>query len=180
MRKCGDCQLCCRLLAVKAIDKKAGERCRHQKFHKGCAVYRKPGMPPECAIWNCRWLTSDDTANLRRPDNAHYVIDIMPDFVTARDNDTGKTFDIQVVQVWVDPSYPFAHRDPALRAYLNRRGKDGIAAIIRYDGSRGFTLFPPSMTGEDWITIEGQSTGRDHTPREIHEALGAMRIETEL
>ena len=55
------------------------------------------------------------------------------------------------MQVWVDPLYPDAHRDPALRAYLLRRGEQGIAAIIRYSSSRGFVLFPPNMaTDGQW------------------------------
>lgn len=176
MRKCGDCQLCCRLLAVKAIDKKAGERCRHQKFHKGCAVYRKPGMPPECAIWNCRWLVNDDTADISRPDHSHYVIDIMPDFITTRDNETGEVNHIQIVQIWIDPKYPDAHRDPALRAYLDRRGKDGIAGLIRYDDTLAFVIFPPSMTGGDWIETKSQSAGARHTMRDIQNSLGPVRM----
>ena len=66
-RRCGDCQLCCKLLPVGALGKAAGERCRHQRHHKGCAVYRKRGFPSECGAWSCRWLVEDDTADLSRP-----------------------------------------------------------------------------------------------------------------
>ena len=126
-RQCGDCQLCCKLLPVKTLAKGAGVRCGHQRAHKGCAVYRRPGMPAECALWVCRWLINDDAAVLRRPDRAHYVIDVVPDFVTLQEDETGKVQHIQVVQVWVDPGFPDAHRDPALRAWLNRRGLHGVA-----------------------------------------------------
>jgi hypothetical protein len=58
-RECGDCQLCCRLLQVPPLGKKAGQRCQYQKFGKGCAVYHTAKMPPECRLWNCRWISRD-------------------------------------------------------------------------------------------------------------------------
>ena len=154
-RECGDCQLCCKLLPVPPLGKKAGEKCKHQKFGKGCAVYHKPGMPRDCMWWNCRWLVNDDTADLSRPDRSHYVIDISPDHVTLQDNETKKTFAVQVVQIWIDPKYPDAHRDPALRAYLLRRGEQGIAALVRYDNRRAVSVFPPNMIGGDGTAPEG-------------------------
>jgi len=174
-RQCSDCQLCCRLLPVPPLNKKAGERCQHQKFGKGCAVYDKPGiildgertrmadpkmeMPMACRLWNCRWLVNDDTADLSRPDRSHYVIDVVPDFITLQDNVTGKRIDVQVVQIWIDPAHPDAHRDPKLRAYLLRRSEEGIAAIVRYDARKAVILFPPSMIGgtppDGWLRPDG-------------------------
>jgi hypothetical protein len=119
-RQCGDC---CKLLPVPPLQKAAGVACRFQKFHKGCAVYHKPEMPPECSIWNCRWLVTDDTDELSRPDRAHYVIDVMPDFITINQED-GEPQNIQVAQIWVDPKYPDAHRDPTLRRWMFRRAQE--------------------------------------------------------
>lgn len=179
MRQCGDCQLCCRLLPVRAIDKLAGQKCQHQKFKTGCVVYLKPAMPPECRLWNCQWLTGNDTADQSRPDRSHFVIDIMPDFITAKDDD-GKPVDIPVVQIWIDPKYPDEHRDPDLRAFLNRRGEHGVAALIRYDSRRAITIFPPSMTGADWVEVESSSVRSTHSFREIRDVLGPMQMEIEL
>src|SRR5437879_280323 len=108
-RRCGGCTLCCRLLPMKArphadtmevvramiergigapkdftgmipdFDKPAGERCSHQRTGKGCAIYTK--RPFGCRFWNCAWLANADTADLRRPDRSHYVVDIAPDYV---------------------------------------------------------------------------------------------------
>jgi hypothetical protein len=159
MRQCGDCQLCCRLVPVPPLGKKANQRCEHQKFGKGCAVYHTAQMPSACALWNCRWLTGDDTADLSRPDRSHYVIDIMPDYITLQNNETGKQFQVQVVQVWLDPKHPDAHRDPALTAYLTRRAEEGIAALVRLDAKRAITLFPPGMVSGDappnWLRPDG-------------------------
>jgi hypothetical protein len=173
MRQCGDCQLCCKLLPVRALDKGAGERCQHQKFGKGCGVYRKPAMPPECGLWNCRWLVSDDTGDQARPDRSHLVIDIMPDFVTLQDNETGAEMNVEIVQVWIDPRFPDAHHDPAFRAYVDRRGMEGKATMIRFSSKNALTLFPPSMASDNqWHEIGGGTMEREHTAAEKIAALG--------
>jgi hypothetical protein len=174
-RECGGCQLCCKLLPVPPLQKKAGQRCRFQKFGKGCAVYHTPKMPFECGMWNCRWLVNDDADDLSRPDRSHYVIDLMPDFVTLRHDDSGELQNIQVVQVWVDPDYPDAHRDPALRRYLIRRAHDGIAALIRFDASKALTVFaPPFAEDGQWHEIDSDApTERTHTLAEVENALGS-------
>jgi hypothetical protein len=38
-RRCGDCQLCCKLLPTREVNKPANTRCQHQRAHKGCAIY---------------------------------------------------------------------------------------------------------------------------------------------
>lgn len=158
-RRCGDCQLCCKLTPIKEMNKPANQRCQHQRVGKGCMIYSQ--RPFSCQAWNCRWLLNDDTADLRRPDHAHYVIDVMPDYITARNNQTGEEQHCPVLQIWVDPKFPDAHRDPALRAYLLRRGEEGIASIIRFNEADGFVLFPPNMASDgQWHEQRGQSVDR--------------------
>jgi len=62
----------CKLLPVKPLGSSptsvahtSGARVR---------VYYTFHMPTECKLWNCRWLTNDDTANLRPPETRGYVI----------------------------------------------------------------------------------------------------------
>lgn len=192
-RTCGDCQLCCRLLPmvggekqqrkslyaaeamidaglagptdffgmVAEFDKPAGERCPTQKHGKGCAIYKK--RPFCCRAWTCRWLMGQDTEGLQRPDRTHYVIDVMPDYITAVDNETGVKTHVPVLQIWVDPRFPDAHRDPHLRAYLAKRGEEeGMAAIIRYDASEGFVLFPPALAADgEWHEQTGETVPQE-------------------
>lgn len=176
-RQCGFCSLCCKLLpmaerpddvhgAVHALvsagldsyanyagaraewTKPAGKRCQHQR-RTGCAIYAD--RPISCRMWSCRWRAGDDTADLSRPDRSHYVIDVTPDYITLHNNETGADSRMPVVVIWLDPDYPDAHRDPALRAYLERRGTEGMAALIRLDERRGFAVFPPALTGDgEW------------------------------
>lgn len=177
--RCGECTLCCRLLPVKELGKLAGERCRHQRG-LGCKVYQRlKTVSPSCSMWNCRWLVEDDTADLARPDRSHYVVDVMPDYVRGT-TEAGKTFTIPVVQIWVDPAYPDAHRDPALRTYLERRAEEGMAALIRYSDHEGFTLVAPALSGDGkWYEKHrpaGVPIDPEHTPAEKVKALGGLRF----
>lgn len=172
-RQCSGCRECCSRLPIKELDKPANTKCRHQSHAHGCGVYNTPLMPFSCAAWNCRWLVNDDTADLSRPDRLGMVIDIMPDFITIRDDDTGATQDVQVVQLWCAPRRPTAHRDPALRAYLERRAAEGIAAIVRYDAREAFVLWAPAFTGgRGWVEQHTNCRCEEHTAVQIAAALG--------
>jgi hypothetical protein len=161
MRQCGDCQLCCRLLPVRELEKTANTKCRHQTFAKGCGIYHKPGMPPSCALWNCRWLVNNDTEKMSRPDRTHYVIDIVPDCIKLIVEPGAEPIVVEVVQIWCDPKFPDAHRDPDLRAYLERRGREGIAALVRYSSADAMALFPPSMASDgQWHEQAGETYKR--------------------
>jgi len=175
-RQCGGCQLCCKLLPMQArqqqatrtamalaehglmsldeiaaagpeIDKPAGVRCKHQRTSCGCNIYAH--RPLSCMMWNCRWLVSEAGDTLR-PDHAHYVIDIMPDIITA---ETSPPTEVPVIQVWIDPRHPDAHRDPALRRFLHRAAEQrGEAALIRFNARDAFILLAPPLTETgEWI-----------------------------
>ena len=124
-RRCGDCQLCCKLLPVRdgELDKGAGERCRFQHAGKGCAIHAQLARRvPSCALWSCSWLIDPEAAKLPRPDRCHFVVDIVPDFVHATPPG-GERIDIPVMQVWIDPAFPQAAR-LARVARLDRACRD--------------------------------------------------------
>ena len=168
MRKCGECSACCKILPTAEIDKPANTRCQHQRFGKGCAIYDK--RPISCRLWSCAWLVGEDTENLSRPDRSHYVIDILPDFVTLRYPDVPDR-KVPVIQVWLDPKHPDAHTDPALRAYIE---KLGCMALIRTGSYEAFVICPPKLAHdgqwhEERTNIESKG---EHTMREIMEVIG--------
>jgi hypothetical protein len=175
-RHCGDCQLCCRLVPVRGLDKPAGKRCKFQKFHKGCTVYHQPekGFPAECQFWSCRWLNGEPgTEKLSRPDRAHYVLDPMPDFITVVNKATQEETKIEVIQIWCDPAFPDAHRDPALRAFIVAQGS--VAGLVRYSASRALYLMPPHMMEtRQWTEWSGDraTMERQHSAAEIAKAVG--------
>jgi hypothetical protein len=174
-RECGDCQLCCKLLPVKGINKPALTRCPHQRHHKGCAVYHKPekGFPWECGLWNCAWLQNIDAAELRRPDRSNYVIDVMPDYLTAEGAD-GQNIVLPAVQIWADPKYPDCHRDPELRAWLVRRR--GFVGLVRYGAYDAITLIPPyMMENGEWLEKRnGNVLEKTHSFGQVLEALSTV------
>lgn len=164
-RTCGGCTACCKIMPVAEIEKPALTRCPHQRTGKGCAIYeRRPGS---CRLWSCAWLLApEEMRDLARPDRSGYVIDMLPDFVTLRDDNTGETTDVPVLQVWTSPNRPEAHRDPALRAYLEREGR---MALVRTGSTEAFLLAPPSTNAEGkWFEqrTKHQPTG-EHTAAEI-------------
>ena len=177
-RACGTCTLCCKLVPVRELNKGAGERCKHQRA-TGCRIYAD--RPPSCRFWSCMWLVNDingDTVDLRRPDRSHYAIDMLPDFVVMRDDNTGAEIKVPVLQIWCDPAFPNAHRDPELRAFLIRRGREGIGALVRF-GSQGraIALFPPSLASDgEWHEYESNNTQPQHTAAEIN-ALVSVKLE---
>lgn len=165
-RSCGGCQLCCKLVPVSdnvvGLHKPANTRCPYQRHAKGCTIYER--KPWACGVYSCRWLLGNDTADMPRPDRVHYVIDPTPDFVRMVDRVTGELQqNIEVVQVWVDPDYPDAHRDPALRRYLLRRAEEGIVALIRYGSKDAFALVPPSMNDTGKWQETGGTNGPEHS-----------------
>lgn len=71
-RPCGDCDLCCRLLEVKALGKAAGERCRHLVAGVGCSIHAS--RPEQCSSFQCQWTVSPLLGDEWRPDRANFLI----------------------------------------------------------------------------------------------------------
>lgn len=165
-RRCGDCQACCSILPVRELKKPANTRCTHQRFGKGCTIYER--RPRSCVWWSCRWLVEDDTAGMRRPDRAGYVIDMVPDFITYQEIATGRETPLPVIQVWVDPRRPEAHRDHAFRAYAERRAEDGIGILLRYGSDEAIILMAPALNSlGEWVEIKSCLKAPEHSAARI-------------
>jgi len=72
-RSCGTCSLCCTVLRVDELGKRAGEDCRHQCGEQGCGIYET--RPPICRSYQCLWrqggLEEDE-----RPDATGGIVDL--------------------------------------------------------------------------------------------------------
>lgn len=166
-RSCGSCTLCCRLVPVKEIFKKAGEKCRHQSHAKGCRIY--PTRPRSCQTWSCRWLCDPRTKGLPRPDRAHYVIDLQYDTLTTVNEQTGEHRHSSVMQIWVDPKVPDAHRAPDLRAFMAMMAETmRVPTIVRWDSERALIIVPPALHAGDTFL---EFADARMLPREQHQQL---------
>jgi hypothetical protein len=148
-RECASCTACCTIMPVEEISKAAHVRCRYLKAAKRCSVYGQPKMPHSCQLWNCRWLVDDEHGDLARPDRSHFVIDIMPDIVRAKDNATGAEHEFDVIVVWTERGHDDAHRDPGLRRYVDRAAKP---MLVRFADGDAMLICPPSRSdNQGWL-----------------------------
>jgi hypothetical protein len=122
-------------------------------------------------LWSCAWLTGE-AKEARRPDRCGYVIDIMPDFVSVTND--GVSADVLVTQVWVDPKRPLAHRDPTLRAYIERTQRPAVVRYGNAPGNKFVFLVPPSLVKtEEWIEKEDEVNSQpEHTAAQVAEVRG--------
>jgi hypothetical protein len=147
-RTCGECKLCCYLVPTPEIDLPANTHCKHE-CRKGCAIYDH--RPTSCRMWSCLWLLGEDVGP--RPDRSGYVVDMMPDYVTSVDHESGAEQRFPIYQIWIDPARPDAHRHPALRRWLAaRHAENGMMGIVRYGNDGGMLLVPPARNEtREWV-----------------------------
>ena len=91
------------------------------------------------------WLSDPAATGLRRPDRVHYVIDSADDMVHIQHEEGGAREPMSAMQIWCDPAFPDAHRDPALRRYIEAAQ---VYALVRYDSVRAIVLIPPSLSND--------------------------------
>jgi len=91
---------------------------------------------------------NNDTGDQSRPDRSHLVIDLMPDYITLQNPETGERYEIEVVQVWCDPHYPDAHKAPQFRRYVERRADEGKMVLVRFNSRDAITLLAPRWSAD--------------------------------
>jgi len=98
---CGDCSLCCKVMAIPEIPKDDGVWCQHIcKNHKGCGIYET--RPQVCRDFLCMWrmgMTGPGTSPKHmRPDRCGVVF--------------GQGTREDIIGAYVDPARPNAWRKP--------------------------------------------------------------------
>jgi len=74
LRYCGSCTLCCLVLDIPELDKKAGEWCKHCT-EEGCSIHEE--RPDVCKGFNCLWRLMEknkDKKGQYRPDKLGVVM----------------------------------------------------------------------------------------------------------
>lgn len=155
--ECGDCAMCCKVMAIPELGKADGEWCKHIcKNHKGCGIYET--RPEVCSGFLCLWRRGmvppgEKAPKHLRPDRCGVVFG------------AGTRFDIMAA--YVDPARPFAWKKKAvwdiiyalvMRGNMNVviSTRDTLKRIIFYKENgvlmrvdKAFT--PPDTDGVQWI-----------------------------
>lgn len=127
-KTCGDCGLCCKLLAIQALDKPAGAWCGHFRKGAGCTAYAT--RPGACRGFECLWLGSEKLDEAWKPSRARFLM------YTEKD---GKR-----LNVVVDPADPTAWKRAPYYDRIKRmssRAYDGHELVVCI-GDRRIVVFP--------------------------------------
>lgn len=128
-RDCGDCGLCCRLLAVDEIEKPAHVWCAHYVPRQGCGIYDR--RPSACRSFRCLWLDQTALGPEWQPHRSHLVLHLA-------------TAEKQLV-VTVDPRHSGAWRrapfHDTIRRWAGRGLDEGFQVVVKI-GARVIAVLP--------------------------------------
>lgn len=119
-RECGDCTVCCTVMAVTELRKPSRRACEHVG-REGCQIH--PERPASCRLFHCLWLrgaVAGDEA--LRPD----ALGVMFDYFVTRD--TGEEHLI-AFEAW-----PGALDEPAARSVLEELARTHAVRLSYRDG----------------------------------------------
>lgn len=77
MNRCGDCDMCCYIPRIQALNKKPDTLCdNYCPMKKHCKIYKD--RPSECSEFDCMWLQSGAHEDLR-PDKCGVMFEKISD-----------------------------------------------------------------------------------------------------
>ena len=127
MRPCGDCMLCCKVMAIKELDKPCDKWCGHADLvHIGCKIYDE--RPPVCRGFNCLWKLGALPEEYK-PNKIHAL-------AWASDENP------PVITVAVDKSFPGTRESEPVKGLIETFASGFKTVVI--EGTRR-TLFVQSM-----------------------------------
>jgi hypothetical protein len=106
-RRCGDCTLCCKVMAIEELAKPVNIWCPHCKPGRGCLTYAS--RPAECQTFNCLWLVNDQLEGHWKPSKSRLVL------TTSEDG----------IEVRCDPGFPDAWRKEPFRSEIRAWAASG-------------------------------------------------------
>jgi len=106
-KACGDCTLCCKVMAIEALAKPASFWCPHCRPGRGCLIYAD--RPAECRNFHCLWLINDVLDQRWKPSRSRFVL------TTSEDG----------IEVRCDPGFPDAWRKEPFRSEIRRWANSG-------------------------------------------------------
>jgi hypothetical protein len=125
MRECGECTLCCKVMAVTVISKPTNVWCEHcDKAGGGCKIYDH--RPKACREFECLWLMREAIPEEFKPSKSRVVM--VP-------NQEGNGLSVQV-----DPGMKDAWKEESLLRYL--QGLSRHMTVVADTGTRAYQIVP--------------------------------------
>jgi len=141
--------MCCKLMAIPALEKPAGAWCPKYVMKKGCGDYER--RPDACRAFECLYLLADGLGDAWRPDKARFVV------WSGREG--------RRLIVDVDPANPGAWRQAPyyaqIKAWADRRHPEAFEVTVRVAG-RLTIVFPEAdidLGAEQPLSIESGYDG---------------------
>ena len=132
-RACGTCTLCCKVMAIKELDKPQGRWCAHCAADRGCRIYGQ--RPRECRTFFCGYLAIQELTEEWRPSRSKIVLA----------NESGGNR----LVAHVDPGFPGAWRNEPFYSYLKTWARAAArvrAQVVVYVGMRVIVILPDADT----------------------------------
>jgi hypothetical protein len=120
-RDCGDCTLCCKVMAIEQLAKPASSWCPHCKPGHGCLIYAT--RPAEGRTYACLWLTDHRLDQRWKPNRSKLVL------TTSQDG----------LEIRCDPGFPDAWRREPFRSQIHAwavSGETHDATVIVITGEK--------------------------------------------
>jgi len=124
--QCGGCTLCCLVLPVPSLNKKAGVQCDHCK--NGCEIY---GIrPAECRQFQCAYYQMEKVSGYLRPDFCKIIFEKISD---------------NVFFGTVHPDYKLTQ---AAKKQIVAFGKQGFSTIVKLSEGKPLLFLSEGHTPE--------------------------------
>ena len=108
-KACGDCTLCCKVMAIEELARPASSWCPHCEPGRGCLIYA--ARPTECRTYSCLWLLDDRLDQRWKPSKSRLVL------TTSQDG----------IEIRCDPGFPDAWRKEPFRSEIQKWAVSGEA-----------------------------------------------------
>jgi hypothetical protein len=106
-KACGDCTLCCKVMAIEELAKPVNSWCSHCKPGRGCRIYGD--RPAECRSFSCLWLVDAHLDQRWKPSRSRFVL------TTSEDG----------IEIRCDPGFPDAWRKQPYWSEIRRWAVSG-------------------------------------------------------
>lgn len=128
-RSCDGCTLCCKMFAIRELEKPMGQWCTHCDRGKGCRIYAQ--RPQECRAFQCGFLQLTSLSEAWRPSKCKFVL--------------ASELDDRRLVANVDPGFPTAWREEPYYSGLKRwaiQGAPHMRQIVVKIGRRAIVILP--------------------------------------